>query len=136
MMSADKKIINTFSGHQINENTSMGLGIFADGYIAYGYWGVMFFTLGLGLLFNLTFLIVESWSKLSEFYVLMVLPLLNYAIRPDCELQTTINHLVKGLIVFGILVTITKFNFVMNAGSSKSAQLKRSVLPDLKRIEI
>jgi hypothetical protein len=125
--SGDKKIFNTFSGHQINQNTSMGLGVFADGYIAYGYWGVLFFTFGLGLLFNLTFRIIESWAKLSEFYVLMVLPLLNYAIRPDCELQTTINHLVKGLIVFGILVTLTKFNFVMSGRSS--AKVKRSVIP-------
>jgi hypothetical protein len=127
IMSGDKKIFNTYSGHQINQNTSMGLGVFADGYIAYGYWGVMFFTFGLGLLFNFTFRIVESWAKLSEFYVLMVLPLLNYAIRPDCELQTTINHLVKGLIVFGILVTLTKFNFVMSGRSS--AKVKRTVIP-------
>ena len=127
LMSGDKKIFNSFSGHQINQNTSMGLGVFADGYIAYGYWGVMFFTFGLGLLFNVTFRIIESWAKLSEFYVLMVLPLLNYAIRPDCELQTTINHLVKGLVVFGILVTLTKFNFVVSGRSS--AKVKRSVMP-------
>jgi hypothetical protein len=127
IMSGDKKIFNTFSGHQINQNTSMGLGVFADGYIAYGYWGVMFFTFGLGLLFNFTFRIVESWANLSEFYVLMVLPLLNYAIRPDCELQTTINHLVKGVIVFGILVTLTKFNFVLSGRSS--TKVKRSVMP-------
>ena len=134
LIAGDKKIFNTYSGHHINQDTSMGLGVFADGYIAYGYWGVMFFTFGLGLLFNITFRIIESWAKLSEFYVLMVLPLLNYAIRPDCELQTTINHLVKGLIVFGILVTLTKFNFVINAGTNKSSQLKRAVLPDLNQI--
>ncbi len=132
LKSGEKKIFNKFSGHTINSNTSMGLGVFADGYIAYGYWGVMFFTFGLGLLFNFTFRIIESWAKLSEFYTLMVLPLLNYAIRPDCELHTTINHLVKGLIVFGILVTLTKFNFVINAGTIKSSQLKRAAFPDLK----
>jgi hypothetical protein len=134
LMSGDKKIFNSFSGHQLIGSTSMGLGVFADGYIAFGYWGVMFFTFGLGLLFSLTFRIVESWAKLSEFYVLMVLPLLNYAIRPDCELQTTINHLFKGLILFGVLVTLTKFNFVNNAGTSKSSQLKRATLPDLSQI--
>lgn len=135
LISGDKKIFNAYSGHHINQNTSMGLGVFADGYIAYGFWGVMFFTLGLGLLFNITFRIVESWAKLSEFYVLIVLPLLNYAIRPDCELQTTINHLVKGLIVFGVLVTLTKFNFVINAGTSKSSQLKRAALPNINRLQ-
>lgn len=131
LMSGDKKIFNTYSGHHINQNTSMGLGVFADGYIAYGYWGVMFFTFGLGLLFNFTFRIIESWAKLSEFYVLMALPLLNYAVRPDCELQTTINHLVKGLVVFGILVTLTKFNFVVSGRST--AKVKRSVIPLIDR---
>jgi hypothetical protein len=131
LMSGDKKIFNTFSGHQINQNTSMGLGVFADGYIAYGYWGVMFFTFGLGLLFSLSFRIIESWAKLSEFYVLMVLPILNYAVRPDCELQTTINHMVKGLIVFGILVSLTKFNFVL--GGVVSAKVKRTVMPLIER---
>jgi hypothetical protein len=131
LMSGDKKIFNTFSGHQINQNTSMGLGVFADGYIAYGYWGVMFFTFGLGLLFNLTFQIIQSWAKLSEFYVLMVLPILNYAVRPDCESQTIINHMVKGLIVFGILVSLTKFNFVFSGVSN--AKVKRTVMPLIER---
>jgi hypothetical protein len=135
LMSGDKKIFNSFSGHQISGNTSMGLGVFADGYIAYGYWGVLFFTFGLGLLFNLTFKIIESWAKLSEFYVIMVLPILNYAARPDCELQTIINHLVKGLFVFGILVTLTKFNFVKNSGGIKSVKLKKTALSNLKIIE-
>jgi hypothetical protein len=127
IMSGDKKIFNEFSGHLINQGTSMGLGVFADGYIAYGFWGVMFFSLGLGFVFNLTFKVVESWANVSEFYVLMVLPLLNYAVRPDCELQTTLNHLTKGLFLFGILVTITKFNFVMIGRSS--AKVNRSVMP-------
>jgi hypothetical protein len=125
LRSGDKEIFNAFSGHQINQTTSMGLGVFADGYIANGFWGVMFFTFGLGLLFNISFRIVESWANLSEFYVLMVLPLLNYAVRPDCELQTIINHLFKGLLVFGILVRLTKYHFVFNGSSS--VNVKRTV---------
>jgi hypothetical protein len=135
LMAGDKNIFNSFSGHQINFGTTMGLGVFADGYVAYGYWGVMFFTFGLGLLFNLTFQIIESWAKSAEFYVLMVMPILNYAVRPDCELQTIINHMVKGLLVFGILVTLTKFNFVVNSGGIKSARLRKTPLLDLKSLE-
>jgi hypothetical protein len=135
LKSGEKKIFNTFSGHTINRNTSMGLGIFADGYIAFGYWGVLFFTFGLGLLCSITFKIVESWSKLSEFYVLMVLPLLNYAVRPDCETQATINHVVKGVLVMALLVSLTKFNFVLNSGGMKSGRLKKTALPNLKSIE-
>jgi hypothetical protein len=112
--SGDKEIFNTFSGHTINSGTSMGLGIFADGYIAYGTIGVYFFGFALGLIFALTFKLVESWTKISPFYVLFIFPLLNYAVRADCELQTTINHLSKGILLYGLLVWYTRNKFRWN----------------------
>jgi hypothetical protein len=115
LKSGDKEIFNQFSGHTINETTSMGLGIFADGYIAYGSWGVYIFGFVLGLIFSLTFKLVERWTKISPFYVLLLLPMLNYAVRPDCELQTTINHLVKSIVVFGALVYFTKDRFTLES---------------------
>jgi hypothetical protein len=135
LKSGEKKIFNTFSGHKINSTTSMGLGIFADGYIAFGFWGVLFCAFGLGLLFNITFIIIESWTKLSEFYVLMVLPLLNYAVRPDCETQATINHVFKGVVIMGLLVMLTKYNFTLDSASVKSVSLKRTKLPDVNSLE-
>lgn len=113
--SGDKEIFNEFSGHIINEGTSMGLGIFADGYIAYGAWGVYIFGFALGLIFSLTFKLVERWTKVSPFYVLLLLPLLNYAVRPDCELQTTINHLFKGILLYGFLVYLTRKRFTLDS---------------------
>ncbi len=113
--SGDKEIFNEFSGHIINEGTSMGLGIFADGYIAYGTWGVYVFGFVLGLIFALTFKLVERWTKVSPFYVLLLLPLLNYAVRPDCELQTTINHLFKGILLYGFLVYLTRKRFTLDS---------------------
>ncbi len=113
--SGDKEIFNEFSGHSINETTSMGLGIFADGYIAYGTWGVYIFGFVLGLIFSLTFKLVERWTKVSPFYVLLLLPLLNYAVRPDCELQTTINHLFKGILLYGFLVYLTRKRFTLDS---------------------
>jgi hypothetical protein len=109
--SGDKEIFNTFSGHIINSGTSMGLGIFSDGYIAYGTMGVYFFGLALGLIFAFTFKLLEGWAKISPFYVLFLFPLLNYAVRPDCELQTTINHLSKGIMLYGLIVWYTKKRF-------------------------
>jgi hypothetical protein len=113
--SGDKDIFNKFSGHFLNSNTSMGLGIFADGYVAYGSVGVFIFGFFLGLFFSITFIIVESWTKDSPFYVLLLLPLLNYAVRPDCELQTIINHLFKGLIVYGSFVYISRKRFTLDS---------------------
>lgn len=117
--SGDKDIFNEFSGHTINEGTSMGLGIFADGYIAYGAWGVYIFGFVLGLIFSLTFKWVERWTKVSPFYVLLLLPLLNYAVRPDCELQTTINHLFKGILLYGFLVYLTRKRFTLDSQENK-----------------
>jgi hypothetical protein len=111
LKSGDKEIFNAFSGHTINTGTSMGLGIFADGYIAYGAFGVYVFGFILGLVFALTFKLVEGWTKISPFYVFLIFPLLNYAVRPDCELQTTINHLSKGILLYGIIVWYTKNKF-------------------------
>ncbi len=119
LSSGNKEIFNEFSGHVINDDTSMGLGIFADGYIAYGAWGVYIFGFVLGLIFALTFKLVERWSKISPFYVLLLLPLLNYAVRPDCELQTTINHLVKGIILYGFLVYLTRKRFTLDSQENK-----------------
>jgi hypothetical protein len=113
--SGDQEIFNEFSGHHVNESTAMGLGVFADGYIAYGTWGVYIFGFALGLIFALTFKLVERWTKVSPFYVLLLLPLLNYAVRPDCELQTTINHLFKGILLYGFLVYLTRKRFTLDS---------------------
>jgi hypothetical protein len=128
LKSGDKEIFNQFSGHTINESTSMGLGIFADGYIAYGAWGVYIFGFVLGLIFSLTFKLVERWTKISPFYVLLLLPMLNYAVRPDCELQTTINHLAKSIVLFGALVYFTKDRFTLESTKNQRKLLHLSLM--------
>lgn len=128
IQSGDKEIFNKFSGHILNEGTSMGLGIFADGYIAYGAWGVYIFGFVLGLIFSLTFKLVERWTKISPFYVLLLLPMLNYAVRPDCELQTTINHLAKSIVVFGALVYFTRNRFTLESAENQRKLLHLSLM--------
>jgi hypothetical protein len=123
-----REIFNEFSGHTLNEGTSMGLGIFADGYIAYGAWGVYVFSLVFGFIFSLTFKLVERWAKISPFYFLLILPMLNYAVRPDCELQTTINHLAKSIVVFGALVYFTKKRFTLDSVESKRKLLHLNLM--------
>jgi hypothetical protein len=115
MQSGDSEVFNLYSGHHLESGTSMGLGVFADGYIAYGWLGVVLFGFGLGLLFSIIFKIVESWSKISGIYVLFLLPLMDYAVRPDCELQTVLNLLVKGVFLYGVVVSLSKYKFVINS---------------------
>jgi hypothetical protein len=86
----------------------MGLGILADGYIAYGFYGALIFAFALGLIFSIVFNTVEGWSKLSPFFVLFIFPILNYAVRADCETQTIMTHLVKGTLVFGLVIAYYK----------------------------
>jgi len=111
LTAGNKEIFNKFSGHVINENTTMALGIFSDGYIAYGRIGVFIFAFAFGCIFSIVFKIVESWAKISPFFILFMLPILHYAVRPDCELQTVLGHLVKGLLIFGVLMLLYKRYF-------------------------
>lgn len=104
MKAGDKAIFNKFSGHRVNAGTSMGLGFFADGYIAYGPIGTYGFAFLLGLIFAGVFKLVESWSRISPFFILLMFPILHYAVRPDCETQTVMGHIVKGMFVFGCLM--------------------------------
>lgn len=111
LRAGDKEIFNRFSGHRVNSGTSMGLGFFADGYIAYGQVGTYLFAFLLGLIFALVFKVVEFWSKVSPFFILLMFPILHYAVRPDCETQTILGHIVKGVFVFGCLMWYHKNQF-------------------------
>ena len=108
---ADKKLFNRFSGFRINEKTSMALGLFADGYISFGKWGTFVFAFIFGLICALVFKIIEQWSKVTPYFVLFSFIILHYAVRADCETQTWMGHIVKGLLVFSILIYFTKQYF-------------------------
>jgi hypothetical protein len=122
--SGDKEIFNKYSGHTINAGTSMGLGIFSDGYIAFGTVGVWIFAFFFGLLFSIVFKIVESWSTISPFFVLFIFPILNYAVRPDCELQTILGHLVKSTLVFGLIMLYYRRYFEREIEISRRLQVQ------------
>ncbi len=104
LTAGDKELFNRFSGHHIGNNTSMGLGIFADGYIAYGFFGLVIFSYFFGLVFSLVFKIVYGWTRISPFFFLFIFPILNYAVRPDCEVQTILGHIVKSILLFSLVM--------------------------------
>lgn len=127
LMAGDKEIFNKFSGHYIGKGTSMGLGIMADGYIAYGFWGTLFFAFGFGLLFSLIFKVAEGWYSISPFFVLFIFPILNYAVRPDCETQTIFGHIAKALLVFGCVIWYYKGYFARKLKSLSGKERNREV---------
>jgi hypothetical protein len=111
LRAGDKTIFNRFSGQHIRPDTSMGLGIFADGYVSFGYWGMLIFAFMFGLIFSLIFRMVERWTEVSPFFMFLIFPILNYAIRPDCETQTILGHIVKSVVVMTLLTRYYRTQF-------------------------
>jgi hypothetical protein len=110
----DKKIFMKYSGISIKENTSMALGSLADGYINYGLLGGSLFMLGLGLLYNFTLKKFYKYSKNFPILLLFLPLLFYYPIRPDCELQTILGHLLKACFLIFIVMNIWKNIFKVN----------------------
>jgi hypothetical protein len=89
----------------------MGLGVFADGYISFGLLGVMVFCYFFGLMISFIIRMVYIWTKVSSFFFLFLFPIMNYIVRPDCELQTLLGHFVKSIIIYAIVVNIYSVYF-------------------------
>jgi hypothetical protein len=132
----DTRIFNEFSGIRVLKGTSMGLGLFADGYISYGYTGTLIFAFLFGLLCASVFKLIEKWSALSPFFVLFAFPLLNYAVRADCETQTWMGHIIKGIVVFSIVIYFTRRYFdtkgaaLMEKAEDPEAFHNRQIVPN------
>ena len=102
----------------------MGLGLFADGYISYGYTGTLIFAFAFGLICAFVFRLVESWTSVSPYFVFFCFPLLNYAVRADCETQTWMGHIVKGIVVFSIVMFFTRRSFEKMADSQQHNKME------------
>ena len=56
----DKEIFSKYTGHTLHGNTSMGLGVVADGYISFGMYGSILFSFFLGLFMGVIFKVIEK----------------------------------------------------------------------------
>ncbi len=101
----DRTLFTKYSGMRLQRQTSMGLSSPGDAYVNFGVWGGCIFMFCLGLLFSE---VLNGFYKYSKYYPFLLLftPLIfYYPIRPDCELQTSLGHLVKGcMLVFAMMV--------------------------------
>lgn len=118
----DIKVFNAYSGVRLLKGTSMALGLFADGYISYGFAGTLIFAFFFGLLCALVFRLIEKWTALSPYFALFAFSLLNYAVRADCETQTWMGHIVKGVVVYSILIYFTRRYFERHALQKNEAE--------------
>jgi len=104
----DRTIFVKYSGIPIREGTSMALSSLGDAYINFGIVGGCICMFFLGLLFSE---VLNGFYKYSKFYPFLLLftPLVfYYPIRPDCELQTILGHLVKSCFLIYILILFWK----------------------------
>lgn len=107
----DREIFMQYSGLVIDAGTSMGLSSVGDAYVNFGIIGGCIFMFFYGLLFNWS---LKRLDKSSVNYpaILLFAPLIYvYPIRPDCELQTILGHLVKSIFLVFVIFRVFSSTF-------------------------
>lgn len=108
LKAGDRLFFMKYSGMVLKEGTSMGLSAVGDGYINFGRIGGCFFMYVWGLLFSIVLNGFEKFSKIFPFILLFTPLVFYYPIRPDCELQTAMGHLVKSCFLLYMMVLFWK----------------------------
>ena len=107
----DRELFTKYSGLNIKRGTSMGLSSVGDAYINFGIFGGCIFMFLLGLLYNGVLKGFYTYSKNFPLLLLFVPIVFYYPIRPDCELQTILGHLVKSCFLIFVIFIIWKRQF-------------------------
>lgn len=107
----DREHFMKYTGMQIARNTSMALSSVGDAYVNFGRIGGCVFMFFLGLFYN--YVLILFWRKSAVYPLLLLfIPLVfYYPIRPDCELQTILGHLVKSCFLIYVIMQVWKRYF-------------------------
>jgi hypothetical protein len=119
LRAGDQEIFRKYSGMPLLKGTSMGLSSVGDAYINFGEIGGAIFMFFYGLLFSE---VLNVFYKNSFNYPILILftPLVfYYPIRPDCELQTILGHLVKSCFLIFVIMQLWKFKFKIDRAEEK-----------------
>ncbi len=111
LRAGDKLIFEKYTGMALDEGTSMGLGAIGDGYINFGSFGGCIFMFFLGLFYSEILKLAYRQSKYIPLLILFTPLGFYYPIRPDCELQTSLGHLIKSAFLVGLIIIIWKNKF-------------------------
>ena len=122
----DRTIFIKYSGLNIRLGTSMGLSSLGDAYINFGLIGGCIFMFCLGLLYNFVLKLFDKFSKLFPLLLLFTPLVFYYPIRPDCELQTILGHLVKSCFLIVVVFFLWKKHFRMYTFRSREMLLEAS----------
>ena len=111
----DRTIFTKYSGIPLTEGTSMGLSTLGDAYINFGILGGAIFMFILGFCYSE---VLNYFQKQSEYYPILILftaMVFYYPIRPDCETQTILGHLVKSCILIFFIIKVWGATFKLSA---------------------
>lgn len=104
----DRTIFTKYSRIPLRPGTSMALGAMGDGYINFGIIGGCIFMFFLGLAFSEVLNGFYKFSKAFPFLLLFTPLVFYYPIRADCELQTSLGHLVKSCFLIYMMLLFWK----------------------------
>jgi len=127
----DRDIFMKYTGLSLRKNTSMGLSSMGDAYINFGTFGGCIFMFFLGLLFSEVLNGFHKYSKYYPFLLLFTPLVFYYPIRPDCELQTSLGHLVKSCMLIYLLLLFWKQDLSKVMSKGKKVQSTADPIPEL-----
>ena len=110
----DREFFMKWSGMRIAAGTSMGLSSVGDAYINFGMVGGSIFMLLYGMFFSEVLKAFNHFGKSFPVLILFTSLVFYYPIRPDCELQTILGHLIKSCFLIFVMIHIWKYKFKVN----------------------
>lgn len=117
LKAGDRSLFRKYSGIPITQGTSMGLSSIGDAYINFGIMGGIVFMFFLGLMYSEVLVFFFNIQSRFPLIILFSPLIFYYPIRPDCELQTILGHLVKS-----IFIVFTTFYIWRNVFLIKSTE--------------
>jgi hypothetical protein len=114
LRAGDRTIFRKYSGIPIQAGTSMGLSSVGDAYINWGVFGGVAFMFILGFFYSEVLNMFYKYSIIYPTLILFVPLVFYYPIRPDCELQTILGHLVKSCFLIFVIFQVWGVSFKVN----------------------
>lgn len=126
LRAGDRTIFMKYSGIPVQPGTSMGLSSLGDAYVNYGIFGGVIFMFILGFVYSEVLKVFQKQSFTYPVLILFVPLVFYYPIRPDCELQTILGHLVKSCFLIFVMIQVWKVKFMVRRGESSLSKAGNS----------
>lgn len=109
----DTRFFNEYSGHFVDENTVMVLGLFTEGYVEFGKNGAILYVFFYGLVYGLFLKKLKEYSRTVPTLMMFSILVFIYPMRPDCDTQTAIGHLIKTSLFLFLALKLFSKQFVV-----------------------